>query len=61
MSSPAWGIQMDESSDKGGYPQAIIYARFVDSESGVIDTKFLTILRVEGSPNADNLYSVLNA
>ena len=30
FSSPTWGIQMDESTDKAGHAQAIIYARFVD-------------------------------
>ena len=59
--SPGWAIQMDESTDKGDHAQAILYVRFVDFESCSILTKFLTILRVEGNPNAANLFGVLNA
>ena len=61
QSSPCWGIQMDESTDKGDFAQAILYSRYADMESCCIRTNFLTILRVEGSPNADNLYETLNA
>ena len=60
LSSPAWGIQIDESTDKSGFAQVILYARFVDTDEGIIETKFVTILRVEGSPTAENLYGVLN-
>ena len=56
-SSVSWGIEMDESTDKADHGQAILYIRF---ESCHILTKFLTILRVEGSPNAENLYGTLN-
>ena len=42
--SLAWGIEMDESTDKAGHAQAIIYARFVDNRSHRIETKFLKIL-----------------
>ena len=59
-SSPCWGIQIDESTDKGDFVHAIIYARFVDMVRCCTETKFLTILRVEGSPNAENLYRTLN-
>ena len=59
-SSPCWGIQMDESTDKSDFAQAIIYSRYADMESCCITTRFLTILRVEGSPNADDLYETLN-
>ena len=58
--SPCWGIQMDESTDKADHAQAILYVRFANMESCQILTKFLTILRVEGSPNAQNLYGTLN-
>ena len=58
--SPCWGIQMDESTDKADHAQAIIYIRFANMESCCISTNFLTILRVEGSPNANNLYETLN-
>ena len=34
--------------------------RFVDTDEGIIETKFVTILRVERSATADNLYGVLN-
>ena len=60
QASQCWGIQMDESTDKGDFPQTIIYARFVNMVRCCIETKFLTILRVEGSPNAKNLYRTLN-
>ena len=32
----------------------------VDRDKGCVDTKFLTILRIVGSPNANNIYSTLN-
>ena len=32
--------------DKGGHAQAIMYARFVDGQSGCIDTKFSGLLGV---------------
>ena len=51
---------MDESTDKANHAQAIIYARFVDVESCCISTKFLAILRIEGSPDALKLFTVLN-
>ena len=46
---------------KDDFAQVILYSRYADRESCCITTKFLTILRVEGSPNADNLYETLNA
>ena len=46
LTSAAWGIQMDESTDKSGHAQAILYARFIDGDKGCVDKKFLTILRV---------------
>ena len=61
VSSPAWAVQMDESTDKGGDAQLIVYARFIDKRTGTIETKFLTILRILGSPNADNIYGVFNS
>ena len=60
LTSAAWGIQMDESTDKSGHAQAILYARFIVGDKGFVDTKFLTILRIVGSPNAQNIYSTLN-
>ena len=50
---------MDESSDTADHAQAILYVRFANLESCHISKKFLTILGVEGSPNADNLYMEL--
>ena len=61
QSSPCWGIQMGESTDKGDFAQVILYSRYADMESCCIRTNFLIVLRVEGSPNADNLYETLNA
>ena len=58
LSSPAWAVQMDESTDKGGDARLIVYARFIDKQTGTIETKFLTILRILGSPNADNIIQV---
>ena len=58
--SPCWGIQIDENTDKADHAQAIIYVRFANMESCSISTNFLTILRVEGSPNANGLYETLN-
>ena len=46
---------MDESTDKADHTQAILYVRFANMESCHILTKFLTILRVEGSPNTDSV------
>ena len=58
--SPSWAIQMDESTDKAAYVQAIVYVCFANLESCCISTKFLSILRVQGNLNADSLYGVLN-
>ena len=60
LTSAAWGIQMDESTDKSGHAQAILYAQFIDGDKSCVDTKFLTILRIVGSPNAQNIYSTVN-
>ena len=51
---------MDESTAKADHTQAILYVRFANMESCHILTKFLRILRVEGSPNTENLYGTLN-
>ena len=40
---------MDESTDKGGYAQAIIYARFVNSNTSAIDTKLLQYSELKGA------------
>ena len=54
--SPCWGIQMDDGTDKGDFVQAgNPLFRYADMELCCITTKFLTIPRVEGSPNADNI------
>ena len=60
LTSAAWGIQMDESTDKSGHAQAILYARFIDEDKGCVDTKFLTILRIVRSPIAQNIHSTVN-
>ena len=52
---------MDESTDKGDFVQAILYSRYADMKSCCIRTNFLTIRRVQGSTNADNVYETLNA
>ena len=51
---------MDESTDSADHAQAILYVRYPDIEKEQVDTKFLTILRVQGSPTADNLYATVN-
>ena len=56
LSSSAWVVQLDESTDKGGDAQLIIYAHFIDKQTGTIETKFLAILRISGSPNAGNIW-----
>ena len=38
QSSPCWGTQMDESMDKGGFAQAVIYCRYIDLEACHIET-----------------------
>lgn len=58
--SPCWGIQIDESTDKAEHAQMIVYVRFANMPSCCISTKYLTILRVEGNPNAENLFKTLN-
>ena len=50
LTSAAWGIQMDESTNKSGHAQAFYCC--VDRDKGCVDTKYLTILRIVGSPNA---------
>ena len=59
-SSPCWGIQMDENTDKGDFAQAAIYCRYVDLEACHVETQFLTILRIESSPNAENLFQTFD-
>ena len=61
LSSLAWAVQMDETTDQGSDAQLIVYAHSTDKQTGIIETKFLTILRALGSPNADNIYGVFNS
>ena len=56
-----WGLLMDESTDSADHAQAILYVRYPDVTKEAIVTKFLIILRVEGSPTANNLFSNVNA
>ena len=58
--SLCWGIQMDESTDKADHCQVIMHSRFANMESCCISTNFLTILRIERSPNAENIFKALN-
>ena len=51
---------MGESTNEGDFAQAILYTKFADMESCCIATRFPTILRMEGSPNVDNLHGTLN-
>ena len=56
----AWGLLMDESTDSADHAQAILYVRYPDVNNEAIITKFLTILRVEGSPTAENMFRTVN-
>ena len=58
--APAWSLLMDESTDSADHAQAVLYVRYPDAAKKCVVTKFLTILRVEGSPTAENLYHILN-
>ena len=58
--SPCWGIQIDECTDKADHAQVIMYVRLANMESCCISTNFITLLRIEGSPNAANIYDALN-
>ena len=58
--APAWSLLMDESMDSADHAQAVLYVRYPDITNECVVTKFLTILRVEGSPTAENLYQTTN-
>lgn len=57
--SPCWGMQIDESTDKADHCQVIMYVRFLDMEACCITTNFITILRIERSPNAENIFKAI--
>lgn len=58
--APAWSLLMDESMDSADHAQVVLYVRYPDITNECVVTKFLTILRVEGSPTAENLYQTTN-
>lgn len=58
--APAWSLLIDESTDSADHAQAILYVRYPDATKECVVTKFLTILRVEGSPTAENLYQTMD-
>lgn len=43
-SSPVWAVEMDESIDKDGEAQLIVYARFIDKQVGTIEKHILQFL-----------------
>ena len=51
---------MDKSTDSADHAQAVLYVRYPDVTNECVVTKFLTILRVQGSPTAENLYQTIN-
>ncbi|XP_064622578.1 protein FAM200A-like [Lineus longissimus] len=58
--SIAWSLMMDESTDKKCFGQAILYERHVDMSAMCVVEAFLAILRVKGSPNHNNLFTLIN-
>ena len=51
---------MYESTDSADHAQAVLYVRYPDVTNGCVVTKLLKILRVQGSPTAENLYQTIN-
>ena len=51
---------MDESTDSADHAQAIFYVWYPDVTNECVITKFFTILHVQGSPRAENLYQTIN-
>lgn len=58
--SIAWSFEMDESTDKKKFGKAILYERHVDMSVKHLVESFLAILRIEGSTNHNNLFTVLD-
>ena len=54
--SPFWFLMADDSTDCGMNEQMILYVRFIDLELQSLVTRFLGVKRIEGHPNAENLF-----
>ena len=56
MESPFWSIMADDSTDSAVQEQCGVYARFIDIEKEIVCTKFLSLERIVGHPDAENIY-----
>ena len=55
--SPFWSLTADESTDSAVQEQCGVYARYIDIDQEVVTTQFLSLYRLIGHPNADNIYN----
>ena len=55
-----WSYMIDESVDKGTQEQMGIFVRFINISKQAVEIKFLSYEKVEGSPNAKNLFQTLD-
>ena len=54
-----WAYMIDETTDSSVEEQLSIYVRFVDLSKAKIETQFLCIEELRGSPNADCIFNAL--
>ena len=52
------GIMAYESTDTAVSEQLILYIRYVDISREAISTRFAGVQKVEGNPNAENMFKV---
>ena len=54
--SPYWSLMADDSTDCSIYEQCGVYARFINMQDSSITTRFLSLERIHGHPNAENIF-----
>ena len=54
--SPYWSLKADNSTDCSVYEQCGVYARFINMQDSSITTRFLSLQRIYGHLNAENIF-----
>lgn len=58
--SPYFCLMIDDSLDKATHEQCILMVRFIDIANTEVVSKFLSIVRINGTSNAKTIFEALN-
>ena len=58
--SPYFCLMLDDSLDKATHEQCLMMVRYIDVSVTEVTSKFLSIVRIQGTPDAKTIFEAVN-